>query len=128
MANELNIAQSQSGQTITAQLFQAGAAIGSAISCGEIGSSKFYSGNMPAASAGTYKVVFYNDTIPVGVGEISWDGTSEIVTAEKANELHVLQGLKSGTTLVVTPTSRTAGGISQTISGDGTTSTTVSRD
>jgi hypothetical protein len=44
------------------------------------------------------------------------------------NEMHLIQGLSAGETLTVTPTSRTAGAISQTIGGDGTTSTTVSRD
>jgi hypothetical protein len=43
-------------------------------------------------------------------------------------EMHLLQGLKPGETLTVTPTSRTAGAIAQTIGGDGTTTTTVSRD
>jgi hypothetical protein len=44
------------------------------------------------------------------------------------DEMYLLQGLSSGDTLTVTPTSRTAGAISQTIGGDGTTTTTVSRD
>jgi hypothetical protein len=44
------------------------------------------------------------------------------------DEQYLLQGLKVGETLTVTPTSRTAGAISQTIGGDGTTTTTVSRD
>jgi hypothetical protein len=44
------------------------------------------------------------------------------------NEMHLIQGLSAGETLTVTPTSRTAGAISQTIGGDGTTTTTVSRD
>jgi hypothetical protein len=43
-------------------------------------------------------------------------------------EIHAIHGLKTGDTLTVTPTSRTAGAISQTIGGDGTTTTTVSRD
>jgi hypothetical protein len=43
-------------------------------------------------------------------------------------EMHLLQGLKPGETLTVTPTSRTAGAIAQTIGGDGTNTTTVSRD
>jgi hypothetical protein len=42
--------------------------------------------------------------------------------------LHRLAGLKSGTPLVVTQTSRVAGDISQTISGDGETSSTVTLD
>jgi hypothetical protein len=44
------------------------------------------------------------------------------------NEMYLIHGLKTGDTLTVTPTSRTAGAIAQTISGDGTTTTTVSRD
>lgn len=43
------------------------------------------------------------------------------------DELHRIHGLKSGEPMTVTPTSRTAGTISQTISGDGTTTTTVTR-
>lgn len=45
----------------------------------------------------------------------------------EVDEMYLIHGLKSGSTLTVTPTSRTAGGVSQTIGGDGTTSTTVSR-
>lgn len=43
-------------------------------------------------------------------------------------ELHLIHGLKNGSILTVTPTSRSAGSVSQTIGGDGTNSTTVSRD
>jgi hypothetical protein len=44
------------------------------------------------------------------------------------DEMYLIHGLKDGETLTVTPTSRTAGAIAQTIGGDGTTTTTVSRD
>ena len=44
------------------------------------------------------------------------------------NEIYLIHGLKDGETLTVTPTSRTAGAIAQTISGDGINTTTVSRD
>ncbi len=44
------------------------------------------------------------------------------------DEMYLIHGLKDGEVLTVTPTSRTAGAIAQTISGDGTTTTTVSRD
>jgi hypothetical protein len=44
------------------------------------------------------------------------------------DEMYLIHGLKDGEALTVTPTSRTAGAIAQTISGDGTTTTTVSRD
>ena len=51
--------------------------------------------------------------------------TSEEQT--KLDELHKLQGLDSGSPMTVTPTSRDAGSISQVISGDGETTTTVTR-
>jgi len=43
-------------------------------------------------------------------------------------EVHLIHGLKSGSAMTVTPTSRVAGAVSQTISGDGSTTTTVTRD
>jgi hypothetical protein len=46
----------------------------------------------------------------------------------KASEVHAIHGLDIANALTVTPTSRTAGAISQTIGGDGTTTTTVSRN
>ena len=205
MANELNTAQPQSGLTITAQLFQTGAAVGSAITCAEVGSSRFYSANMPVITAGTYQVVFYQSGVtPLSSGAIAWNGTSEIlvndlstattagiadavwdeamsghtasgtyggriVRSTSANnelslnaqnhaaanvhqfqtaviaadafnadvftafsvpelqEIHLIHGLKSGSALTVTPSSRAAGAISQNITGDGVTSSTVTR-
>jgi hypothetical protein len=44
------------------------------------------------------------------------------------DEMYLIHGLKDGEVLTVTPTSRTAGAIAQTIGGDGTNTTTVSRD
>jgi len=52
------------------------------------------------------------------------------LSAEQATmleELYKLQGLSAGDPMTVTTTSRTAGDISQTISGDGVTTTTVTR-
>jgi hypothetical protein len=261
MANELNTAQPTSGLSITAQLFQTGITVGAAITCDEVGTTRFYSGDMPAITAGTYQVVFYDSAItPVSGGVIAWNGTSEILvndlstattagiadavwdevltgathnitssagrrlrildderiiaegqtvsattntitlepigtlcvgqtivvtdqdTDEKQvrfilafdtdtdtatvdsnwcvvptagdeyllttvrdplvtrgnhpsgtvgaeiDEMYLIHGLKDGEVLTVTPTSRAAGGVSQTISGDGTNTTTVSRD
>jgi len=79
MANELNIAL-KTGLTVTAQRYQAGAAVGSAISCPEVGSTGFYSGNM-AGSAGTYQLTFRSAGANVGSGSIVWDGTNEIATS-----------------------------------------------
>jgi hypothetical protein len=77
MANELNIALAKSGLTVTAQPYQSGAAVGSAISCPEVGSTGFYSGNM-AGSAGTYQIAFRASSANVGSGSIVWDGTAEV--------------------------------------------------
>jgi hypothetical protein len=57
MANELNIALAKSGLTVTAQPYQNGSAVGSAISCPETSSTGFYSGNM-TGTAGTYQIAF----------------------------------------------------------------------
>jgi hypothetical protein len=45
----------------------------------------------------------------------------------KLDELHKLQGLDSDNPMTVTPTSRDAGSITQVISGDGETTSTVTR-
>jgi antitoxin (DNA-binding transcriptional repressor) of toxin-antitoxin stability system len=88
MANELNIALAKSGLTVTAQPYQNGAAVGSAISCPETGSSGFYSGNM-TGTAGTYQVAFLASSANVGSGSIVWDGTAEVafstLTAAQVN-------------------------------------------
>jgi hypothetical protein len=80
MANELNIALAESGKTVTAQRYQAGAAIGSPISLTEISASGFYSGDM-TGSAGTYFLVFNDGTENVGTGSIVWDGTAEVASS-----------------------------------------------
>lgn len=46
---------------------------------------------------------------------------------EKLTELHQIAGLDASAPMTVTPTSREAGGITQTISGDGIASSTVTR-
>ena len=80
MPNELNIALPTSGLTVTAQPYQAGAAVGSAISLTEVGSSGFYSGTM-TGTAGTYQLAFLAAGANVGSGSIVWDGTNEVATS-----------------------------------------------
>jgi hypothetical protein len=80
MPNELNIALATTGLTVTAQRYQAGAAVGSAISCPEVGSTGFYSGNM-TGTAGTYQIAFRAAGANVGSGSIVWDGTAEVATS-----------------------------------------------
>jgi hypothetical protein len=88
MPNELNIALATTGLTVTAQPYQNGAAVGSAISCPETGSTGFYSGNM-GGSAGTYQIAFRAAGANVGSGSIVWDGTAEVapstLTAAQVN-------------------------------------------
>lgn len=57
-------------------------------------------------------------------------GNGGLTEAQAAmlDELHKLQGLDASNPMTVTPTSRVAGTISQTISGDGETTSTVTRD
>ena len=80
MPNELNIALATTGLTVTAQRYQSGAAVGTAISLSEVGSSGFYSGNM-TGSAGTYQVAFLASSANVGSGSIVWDGTAEVASS-----------------------------------------------
>jgi hypothetical protein len=55
---------------------------------------------------------------------------ASVITAfavPELQEIHAIHGLKSGSALTVTPASRAAGAITQSITGDGTTTTTVTR-
>lgn len=55
---------------------------------------------------------------------------ASVITAfavPELQEIHLIHGLKSGSALTVTPSSRSAGAISQSITGDGTTNTVVTR-
>jgi hypothetical protein len=79
MPNELNIAL-KTGLTVTAQRYQAGAAVGSAINLSEVGTSGFYSGDM-TGSAGTYQLTFRSAGANVGSGSIVWDGTAEVASS-----------------------------------------------
>lgn len=55
---------------------------------------------------------------------------SALTTAQdtRLKELHQEKGLESGSPMTVTPSSRAAGSWSQTVTGDGETTTTVTRD
>lgn len=78
MSNELHCIGA-SGLTVTAQLFSGASAVGSTITCTEIGSYGIYAGSMPAVAAGKYIVVFYSSGAPLAAGSINWDGSLEIL-------------------------------------------------
>jgi hypothetical protein len=109
--NELNIALAKSGLTVTAQRYQAGVAVGSAISCPEVSTSGFYSGNM-TGTAGTYQVAFISAGANVGSGSIVWDGSAEVASSAPS-VVQIRQEMDSNSTklanLDATVSSRLAG-------------------
>jgi hypothetical protein len=72
-----------------------------------------------------------SSNIPTDAAAAVWAYVARTLTAgtrdTEITALHKIAGLESGSPLTVTPTSRAAGGVSQTISGDGVASTTVTR-
>lgn len=81
MANELQFYGliAQTGLTVVARVYtDAGAQVGSDVSCPEVGTSAIYIGNMPVTVAGTYAVRFVSAGEAVGSGVIEWDGTAEV--------------------------------------------------
>lgn len=131
MANEINLVISETGLTLKAKIWSANAQIGSDINLTENSNrSGHYYGNAPGAiTDGIYVLIIETDGgVVKGSNEVQFiDNALQSGNLTKLDELHKIQGLKSGVDLVVTPTSRVAGAINLTISGDGVTSSTVSR-
>ena len=69
-------------------------------------------------------VAFATSAVTLFTGAMRTEITPEL---DEIGEIHAIHGLKSGSALTVTPSSRVAGAISQSITGDGTTTTTVTR-
>lgn len=82
---------------------------------------------------GIGRIIDENGTV-LPYGSQTWNGITiknlliAEDTADLIKELHQLQGLDSTNPLTVTPTARSAGSISQTISGDGENVTIVTRN
>jgi hypothetical protein len=74
-------------------------------------------------------VVVTGGSIPTAAQNASavWANPIGAAVSEKVDEVHVLNGFAAGKPATFTPTSRSAGGIGLTISGDGVTTTTVER-
>ena len=79
------------------------------------------------ATTGTATLTAADVRAAIGLASANLD-TQLSTISTKASEVHAIHGLDIANALTVTPTSRTAGAIAQTIGGDGTTTTTVSRD
>ena len=104
MANELQYygdPAPDSGLTIIARVYDdAGAQVGTDVTCTESGTTAIYIGDMPAAAAGVYGVRFFDGTTLKGQGCIEWDGAAEI------NDLSIDTLIDGGLTL--TPAERLA--------------------
>lgn len=116
------------GLTVKGHLFQAGAQVGADIVTAESGTTGNYVGDMPAVGAGTYAVSFTDAADnQLCVGDMVWDGTAEVVLDTQVDELHKLQGLNVAAPMTTTTSLRVAGGITLAITGNGETTSTVTR-
>lgn len=125
MANELSISMPHPGLTVTATLMSGSAIVVSNIAMTESAVPGDYVGSVPTGTAaGAYRVLAISSGIVVGSGNLVWDGFAEASQERAAlapellrvNELAKLHGLDPAAPLVVTPTTRAAGSITQTIS------------
>ena len=69
-------------------------------------------------------VAFATSAVTLFTGAMRTELTPELT---EITEVHAIHGLDIANALTVTPTSRTSGAITQAITGDGTTSTIVTR-
>lgn len=131
MANEINVVLPETGLTLVAKFWNGSAQVGSDIPLTEnVNRSGHYYGDAPASiTDGRYMVIV--ETSPGGVvkGFTSQQYIDDELTdgGTQLDELHKIHGLQVDNALTVTPTSRSAGAVSQVISGDGIASSTVTR-
>jgi len=130
MTNELQYfgdPANQTGLSVVARVYNAaGVQVGGDIACAEVGVLAIYQGDMPTADLGEYGVRFSSGAVLLGSGCIVWNGTAEVGDLF-LDELHKLEGLDASNPVTTTPTSRVAGSVSQVITGDGITTSTVTR-
>ena len=122
MANDIQISV-VTGLTITLQIYSGAATVGASFIATEIGTTGEYVANMPAGIPyGLYMVLATVAAGKIGSGQIFWDGDYELI-----NSLSKLEGLDGSNPMTVTPTTRVTGDIDLAITGDGETSTVVTR-
>lgn len=131
MANEINIVLPTSGLTLKAKIWSGNTQIGADINLVEnTNRTGHYYGNAPGAIAdGIYIVIIETAAGAVqGSNEVQFiDNVMQSGNLTKLDELHKIHGLRAAAPMTVTPTGRVAGAISQVISGDGITTSTVTR-
>ena len=84
MANEISVALGQTGLAVTARLYLDGVLDGNIVACDEVtGAGGLYIGDMPAAGAGVYQIMFYADGVLRGAGSIDWTGSIEALVSSR---------------------------------------------
>ncbi len=123
MANEILIS-SLTGLTVTVNLYIGTVSVGSPITAIEISGTGEYIANIPLGlDFGRYTAIaMVGNSIKIGSGEILWDGNYEVEMA-----LGMLEGLDINNPMTVIPSQRISGNILLGLTGDGETSTTVTR-
>lgn len=131
MANEINIVLAETGATLKAKIWSGNTQVGADINLTEnTNRSGHYYGDAPGAIAdGIYIIIIETAGGAVkGSNEAQFiDNVMQSGNLTKLDELHKIHGLRAAAPMTVTPTTRVAGAINQVISGDGTTTSTVTR-
>ena len=130
MANEINIVLTETGLTLKGKFWTGNTQIGSDVTMTEnTNRSGHYYGNAPGSIAdGIYTLIIETSGgVVKGSNSIQF-ADNAIVISTQVDELHKIQGLQAAKPMTVTPSTRDAGaGIHQNITGDGVTTTTVTR-
>ena len=123
MPNQINIS-AMPGLIVKVQLYNGINSISSLLSTQQIGNTGEYVASMPAGIPfGSYLVLAVDqNNLKLGSGIIHWDGNYELPIGPA-----ILQGLNPASPSVTTPTTWNAGDIEIDITGDGITSTTMTR-
>lgn len=123
MANEF-VLSAVTGLSPLVQLYNGAISVGAPIAMTEIGGTGEYIADMPLLTpAAKYIVLIYvAPSTKITSGEILWDGSYEYLES-----LHKIQGLDPNNPMTVTPNTRDAGDINLVITGDGVTTTTVTK-
>jgi hypothetical protein len=122
VANEIQIG-AVTGLTVSLQLYSGATPVGAPFSAAEIASTGEYVASMPATPYGRYLVLAtVGADVKIASGEILWGGTEEIDM-----EYFRILGLDPNNPSTTTPTNWDADGIHISITGDGVTTTTMTR-
>lgn len=106
MAFELKAVLTESGLTLTADIYNGSTSVASGIAMSEVVPG-FYVGDAPALTKGSYTVLMLSSGVIKASGELNWDGAAEIDLSSHINEMHARLGLS-----LTHPLSQTANQIS----------------